>query len=161
MRQQKEVEISSDWRLLRKLTQKRLVESLENAGLNKAIDAYVLAWKCYQALYAPRQEKATRKLARPSDEVWDNIAKLYNRDRNQSQPECNGTTIEKWLVATAKATRAYLYPNMASLNATTGDNSGEFQDMLPQLRQESLLSEIVVQEEIAEKNHSKIKLTMH
>ncbi len=151
LRQQKEVDISTDWRLLRKVTQKRLVESLENAGLNKAIDSYVLAWKCYQALYAPRKEKGTRKLARPDDALWDNIAKLYNSDRDRSQPECNGATIEKWLIACAKATRAYLYPKMASLNATSGDNNGEFQDILPQLRQESLLSEIVVQEEIAER----------
>jgi RNA polymerase sigma factor (sigma-70 family) len=155
LRQQKEVDISTDWRLLRKLTQKRLVESLENAGFSReAIDCYVLAWKSYQALYAPRKEKGTRKLARPDDAVWESIAKLYNSDRNQlSQPapECNGTTIEKWLIGCAKATRAYLYPNMASLNATSGDNTGEFQDILPQLRQESLLSEIVAQEEIAER----------
>ncbi len=165
LRQQKEVDISTDWRLLRKLTQKRLVESLENAGLNsETIPRYVLAWKCYQANYAPRQEKGTRKLARPDDKVWENIAKLYNSDReahaprayrlsqiSQTEPECSGETIETWLLACAKAVRAYLYPNMTSLNATAGDNSGEFQDILPQLRQESLLSEIVVQEEIEER----------
>lgn len=162
LRQQKEVDISTDWRLLRKLTQKKLVESLENAGLNLAINSYVLAWKCYQAMYAPRKEKGTRKLARPDDAVWENIAKLYNQERlTQSQPgpECNGATIEKWLIACAKATRAYLYPNMASLNATTGDNSGEFQDILPQLRQESLLSEIVVQEEIAERKSQQSQIS--
>lgn len=156
LRQQKEIDISTDWRLLRKLTQKRLVESLENAGLNReTIARYVLAWKCYQANYAPRQEKGTRKLARPDDKVWDNIAKLYNSVRlsqiSQTEPECSGETIETWLLNCAKAVRAYLYPNMASLNATAGDNSGEFQDILPQLRQESLLSEIIVQEEIEER----------
>ena len=164
LRQQKEVDISTDWRLLRKLTQKRLVESLENAGLNpQAIESYVLAWKCYQALYAPRKEKGTRKLARPDDAVWDNIAKLYNHERRTqlSQPgaESSGETIEKWLLASAKAVRAYLYPNMASLNATSGDNSGEFQDILPQLRQDSLLSEIVVQEEIDERKSQQSQIS--
>ncbi|NJL79093.1 MAG: sigma-70 family RNA polymerase sigma factor [Richelia sp. SM2_1_7] len=164
LRQQKEVDISTDWRLLRKLTQKRLVESLENAGLNaQTIESYVLAWKCYQAMYAPRQEKGTRKLARPDDIVWQNIAQLYNRDRHSqlSQPgvECSGETIEKWLISCAKAVRAYLYPNMASLNATSGDNSGEFQDILPQLRQESLLSEIVAQEEIAERKSQQSQIS--
>ena len=156
LRQQKEVDISTDWRLLRKVTQKRLVESLENAGLNpQNVQSYVLAWKSYQALYAPRKEKGTRKLSRPDDAVWESIANLYNQERQtqlaQPGPESNAETIEKCLIASAKAIRAYLYPNMASLNATTGDNSGEFQDILPQLRQDSLLSEIVVQEEIEER----------
>ena len=156
LRQQKEVDISTDWRLLRKVTQKRLVESLENAGLNpQNVQSYVLAWKSYQALYAPRKEKGTRKLSRPDDAVWESIANLYNQERQtqlaQPGPESNAETIEKCLIASAKAVRAYLYPNMASLNATTGDNSGEFQDILPQLRQDSLLSEIVVQEEIEER----------
>lgn len=156
LRQSQEVDISTDWRLLRKLTQKRLVESLENAGLNpETVARYVLAWKCYQANYAPRTEKGTRKLARPDDTVWENIAKLYNDERGSQishrEAECSGETIEQWLLACAKAVRAYLYPNMASLNATSGENSGEFQDTLPQLRQESLLSEIVVQEEIEER----------
>lgn len=162
LRQQKEVDISTDWRLLRKVTQKRLVESLENAGLNRAIENYVLAWKCYQAMYAPRKEKGTRKLARPDDAVWESIAKLYNKERltlSQSGPECKGETIEIWLKACASSIRAYLYPNMTSLNATTGDNGGEFQDILPQLRQDSLLSEIEVQEEIQERKSQQSKIS--
>ncbi|MEM1395761.1 MAG: sigma-70 family RNA polymerase sigma factor, partial [Cyanobacteria bacterium P01_H01_bin.150] len=164
LRQQKEVDISTDWRLLRKVTQKRLVESLENAGLNSQnVQSYVLAWKSYQALYAPRKEKGTRKLSRPDDAVWESIANLYNQERQtqlaQPGPESNAETIEKCLIASAKAVRAYLYPNMASLNATTGDNSGEFQDILPQLRQDSLLSEIVVQEEIEERKSQQSKIS--
>ncbi|MGB3636037.1 MAG: sigma-70 family RNA polymerase sigma factor [Rivularia sp. (in: cyanobacteria)] len=163
LRQQKEVDISTDWRLLRKVTQKRLIESLENAGLNpQIVERYVLVWKSYQALYAPRKEKGTRKLAKPDDAVWQSIAQLYNQERKtqltQSGPECKGETAEKCLVACAKAIRAYLYPNMTSLNATTGDNSGEFQDILPQLRQDSLLSEIEVEEEIQERKSQQSKI---
>ncbi len=163
LRQQKEVDISTDWRLLRKVTQKRLIESLENAGLNpQIVERYVLVWKSYQALYAPRKEKGTRKLSRPDDAVWQSIAQLYNKERHQlsqSGPECKGETAEKCLVACAKAVRAYLYPNMTSLNATTGDNSGEFQDILPQLRQDSLLSEIEAQEEITERKSQQSKVS--
>lgn len=164
LRQKKEVDISTDWRLLRKLTQKRLVESLENAGLNpQAIECYLLAWKCYQALYAPRKEKGTRKLARPDDTVWQQIAQLYNRDRHsqlsQAGAEVNGETLEKWLVNAAKAVRGYLYPRMASLNATSGDNSGEYLDILPEQRQDSLLSEIVVQEEIEERKSQQSQIS--
>ncbi len=163
LRQQKEVDISTDWRLLRKVTQKRLIESLENAGLNpQIVERYVLVWKSYQALYAPRKEKGTRKLSRPDDAVWQSIAQLYNKERHQlsqSGPECKGETAEKCLVACAKAVRAYLYPNMTSLNATTGDNGGEFQDILPQLRQDSLLSEIEAQEEITERKSQQSKIS--
>ena len=84
LRQQKEVDICTDWRLLRKVTQKRLVESLENAGLNpQIVERYVLVWKSYQALYAPRKEKGTSKLSRPDDAVWQSIAQLYNKERHQ------------------------------------------------------------------------------
>ncbi len=163
LRQQKEVDISTDWRLLRKVTQKRLIESLENAGLNpQIVERYVLVWKSYQALYAPRKEKGTRKLSRPDDAVWQSIAQLYNKERHQlsqSGPECKGETAEKCLVACAKAVRAYLYPNMTSLNTTTGDNSGELQDILPQLRQDSLLSEIEAQEEITERKSQQSKIS--
>ena len=164
LRQQKEVDISTDWGLLRKLTQKRLIESLENSGLSpQSIEFYVLAWKCYQVLYAPRKEKGTRKLARPDDIVWENIAQIYNRDRHsqlsQAGAEVNGKTLEKWLVYAAKAARAYLYPRIASLNATTGENSAEYLDILPELRQDSLLSEIVVQEEIEERKSQESQIS--
>jgi RNA polymerase sigma factor (sigma-70 family) len=44
--------------------------------------------------------------------------------------------------------RAYLYPNMTSLNAPRGeDNAGELQDILPQLTQQSYISEIIASEE--------------
>jgi RNA polymerase sigma factor (sigma-70 family) len=70
-----------------------------------------------------------------------------------SGAESTAETIEKMLVASAKAVRAYFYPNMASLNAPTGDgdSGGEFQDILPQLRQESLLTSIIASEEQSER----------
>ncbi|MBD2775809.1 sigma-70 family RNA polymerase sigma factor [Iningainema tapete] len=165
LREQHEVDICSNWRLLRRLTQKRLVESLQNAGLSAdTIERYVLAWKCYQAQYAPKQITGTRKLERPDDAVWHAIAQLYNLQRHtQLSPagaECNGETIEKWLVACAKAARAYFYPNVSSLNAPRGDDdSGEFQDILPQLRQESLLTEIVAQEELQERKSQQSQIS--
>ncbi len=166
LRQQNEVDICTNWRLLRRLSQKRLVESLQNAGLSAdTIERYVLAWKCYQSLYAPQQSTGTRKLARPDDAVWTAIAQLYNfqRQTQLSSPgaESSPETIEKWLVASAKAARAYLYPNMASLNAPRGDDDsgGEFQDFLPQLKQESLLTEIVAQEELVERQSQQSEIS--
>jgi RNA polymerase sigma factor (sigma-70 family) len=165
LRQQQEVDICTNWRLLRKLTQKRLVESLQNAGLNaQIIECYVLAWKSYQALYAPQQATGTRKLPKPDEGTWNAIAQFYNSERHTqlSQPgkEYNGETMEKWLVACAKAVRSYLYPNFSSINATTGDgDGGEFQDILPQLRQESLMTEFVVQEEVVERQSQQSQIS--
>lgn len=165
LRQQKEVDICTNWRLLRRLTQKRLVESLQNAGLSAdTIERYVLAWKCYQALYAPQQATGTRKLTRPDDAKWSELAQLYNSDRytQLSQPgtECNGEIIEKWLVASAKAARAYFYPNFSSLNApSSDDNSGEFQDILPQLRQESLMTEMIADQEVVERKSQQSQIS--
>jgi RNA polymerase sigma factor (sigma-70 family) len=156
LRQQKEIDICTNWRLLRKITQKRLVESLENAGLRATeIACYVLAWKCFQARYVPQQPTGTRKLPKPDDATWDAIAKMYNSQLH-SLPnpgkESSKETMEKWLVAAAKAARAYLYPSYTSLNAPRGDEgSGEFidnlADNLPGLKQESLLSEFIAEEE--------------
>jgi RNA polymerase sigma factor (sigma-70 family) len=104
-------------------------------------------------------------LARPDDAVWTAIAQLYNfqRQTQLSSPgaESSPETIEKWLVASAKAARAYLYPNMASLNAPRGDDDsgGEFQDFLPQLKQESLLTEIVAEEELVERQSQQSEIS--
>lgn len=157
LRSHNEIDISTNWRLLRKLTQKRLVESLQNVGLSgETIQRYVLAWKCYQALYAPQHPTGTRQLSKPDDSTWIAIAQLYNSEHHTqlSQPgmECNPQTMEKWLVACAKAVREYFYPSMASLNAPRGnDDSGEYQDILPQLKQDSLMTEIIAQEELLER----------
>jgi RNA polymerase sigma factor (sigma-70 family) len=165
LRQQNEVDICTDWRLLRKITQKRLVESLQNVGLSAdTIERYVLAWKCYQSLYAPQQPTNTRKLTRPDDATWKAIAQLYNFQRNTqlSQPgaESSIEAIERWLLACAKAARTYLYPNMTSLNAPKGDDdSGEFQDILPQLKQESLLTEVIAQEELLERQSKQSEIS--
>ncbi len=169
LRQQQEIDICSNWRLLRKLTQKRLVESLQNVGLSaNTIQSYVLAWKCYQSLYAPQQATGTRKLPKPDEATWQAIAELYNSERYSqlSVPgaECSGAMMEKWLVACAKAVRDYFYPNVASINASTGDedSSGEYQDILPQLRQESLMTEFVAEEELKDRQsqHSQISTVL-
>jgi RNA polymerase sigma factor (sigma-70 family) len=165
LRQQNEIDITTNWRLLRRLTQKRLVESLQNVGLSAdTIERYVLAWKCYLSLYAPQQPTGSRKLARPDDATWQAIAELYNSQRSTqlSQPlsECSAQTIEKWLLSCAKAVRAYLYPNLTSLNASVDDdNSREFQDILPQLQQESFLTEILAQEELADRQSQQSQIS--
>jgi RNA polymerase sigma factor (sigma-70 family) len=151
LRQRQEIDICTDYALLRKLSQKRLVESLQQAGLSQEkIASYVLAWNCFKTIYVPTQATATRKLTAPDQETWNAIANLYNQQRLQ-QPgvkESQAETIEKWLLACAKAARAYLYPTSISLNTPkSGENAEEFLDSLPETATPSLLTEIIAQEE--------------
>jgi hypothetical protein len=65
LRQQKEIDICSDWSLLRKLSQKRMMEALVDAGLDpETIESYVLAWNCLKTIYVPDRPSSTRKLAK-------------------------------------------------------------------------------------------------
>lgn len=152
LRTQGEVDICTNWRLLRKLSSKRFVESLQNIGLGvETIASYVLAWKCFLAQYVPQQATGTRKLPKPTAATWEAISKMYNTERHTlSHPgwECSPETMEKWMVACAKAARTYLYPNFTSLNAPRGDEgAGEFLDNLPEMKQDSLLAEFIAEEE--------------
>jgi RNA polymerase sigma factor (sigma-70 family) len=150
LRQRQEVDICTDWGLLRKLSQKRLVESLHHAGLAPdATHRYICAWSCFKTLYLPIQATATRKLPPPDRATWEAIAAQYHRDRpSPAEPTVTPETIEKWLLACAKAARAYLYPSLISINTPKpGQDGGEFLDDLPQATQTSLLSELIAEEE--------------
>ncbi|NJL61538.1 MAG: sigma-70 family RNA polymerase sigma factor [Methylacidiphilales bacterium] len=165
LRSQNEIEICTNWRLLRKLSHKRLVESLQNAGYGAdMIPSYILAWRCYMELYAPEQPTGTRRLPKPDEATWKAISQLYNLERHTQLPvpgkESNPQTIEKLLVTCAKTVRSYLYPNMTSINAATNaDSGGELQDILPQLQQESLLTEMIAAEEKNERRSQRQQIS--
>lgn len=158
LRQKQEIDICSEWSLLRKLSKKRLRESLQNAGLSPdIIEQYVLAWFCFKNLYVPERASPTKKLSKPSPETWSAIADFYNQER-QTQltnptDKVDPLTLEKWLLASVKAARAYLYPNVTSINQPKpGYDSGEIGDSLVGEIDESLLSEMIVEEETQERN---------
>ena len=153
LRQQQEIDICTDWGLLRKITQKRVVESLESIGMNsKIVERYVLAWKCYQTLYTPTST-GTRKLKQPSLKTWETIATFYNKERlielPPNTPECSAEIMERWMLAAAKAVRNYSYPTSISLNAPRGnrDNSRELIDDFLEYQQTSPISQIIAREE--------------
>ncbi|MBE9201163.1 MULTISPECIES: sigma-70 family RNA polymerase sigma factor [unclassified Nodularia (in: cyanobacteria)] len=146
LRQLREVDICTDWGLLRKISQKLLDESLQNAGLSpETINAYIWAWQCFKNLYIPQKSANSRQLSPPDPEIWHAIATAYNTQNTQ---QVNPQTLEKWLLNAAKAVRKYLYPTPDSLNICKGgENSGELLDYLTGREQESLIDEIVAQEE--------------
>lgn len=150
LRQRQEVDICTNWALLRKVSQKRLTEALQNAGLsNSSIAAHILAWTCFKTLYVPTQETATRKLPRPDDQTWAKIAALYKSESSQAvSPE----TLEKWLITCANAARAYLNPALVSINTPKlGQESGELLDDVPESQRESLLADLIAEEEANER----------
>lgn len=150
LRQRQAVDRCTHWALLRKLSQKRLVEALQNQGLSPEIDRYVLAWQCFKSLYVPVQATATSKLPRPDPDTWEAIAQLYNQERLSQLivpgPSQSPEVLEQWLLSSAKAARLYLYPAIVSLNAPKpGWESGEFQDDL--IAGELPLPALIAQEE--------------
>lgn len=153
LRQRQEIDFCNDWALLLKVSRKRLVEALTHAGLGAdTIAAYVLAWKCFESSYLATKPAKGGPLQRPNEETWMAIAQLYNSHRQTQLTapggECSPATLEKWLLECAKRARTYLYPQIASLNAARlGQESGELQDDLPDATHESLLQDLIVQEE--------------
>lgn len=108
LRQRHEVDICTDWGLLRKISQKRLQEALQSAGLSADdIRAYILAWNGFKTFYVPTNAGTSRKLSRPDDRIWEAIATAYTAQSNQ---QISIPTLEKWLLTAAKAARKYLYP---------------------------------------------------
>ncbi|MBU7583331.1 MAG: sigma-70 family RNA polymerase sigma factor, partial [Nostoc sp. TH1S01] len=156
LRQRQEVDICSDWGLLRKTSQKRLVESLQNAGLSpETIRAYIVAWNAFKTLYVPSKASNSRQLSRPDDSTWEAIAKFYN---SQTTQPANSPTLEKWLLNAAKAVRKYLYPTPDSLNVSPGGDDGvELLDNLPGT-QESIINEIIAQEEAQARTQQKAEI---
>ena len=153
LRQRQEVDVSTDWALLRKLSHKRLEQSLEHLGLSKeTIAFYLLAWNCFKNIYVPTQASSTRQLKPPDPGTWSAILTLYNAQRqgirHPPEPEVSAQTLEKWLVACAKAARSYLYPPLTSINIQKpGQDSGEWLDNLPQLQGETPLTNLISLEE--------------
>lgn len=155
LRSRQEVSFCSDWGLLLKLSRKQLREALQTAGFTPVrVEQYVLAWKCFEAVYLPRKAPGLRQLAAPDRETWMAVAQRYNSQRQQLDApgdEISPELLEKWLLDAAKRSRAYLYPAIGSLNTPKpGYDDGEVQDDLADSR-DTLLTELIAQEDKQER----------
>ena len=164
LRQRQEADICTDWALLHKLSRKRLVESLQHTGFNsQIIENYVLAWECFKELYAADDTKI-RKLTKPDAKTRLAITHLYNLQRlslsSSTTPAAIPEILEKWLEQCAKAARTFLYPTVVSVDAPIKkQESGNLLDTILTGLQESLLTEIIAQEEAANIEEQRIQLT--
>ena len=158
LRQQKEIDICSDWSLLRKLSQKRMIEALANAGLDSdVIERHILAWNCLKTVYVPERATSTRKLPKPEPETWLAIAELYNRERQtqleQPAETVTAESVEKWMLICVKAARSYLFPNVTSINQPKpGYDSGEIAEFIVGEVDDSLLTDMITDEEVAQRS---------
>lgn len=157
LRQRQEANLCSNLGLLRRVSKKRLLEALKQAGLaSSAIAQYQLAWMCFNALYVPTQT-GNNQLPAVDRSLWLAMTDLYNLERRKqldgSVPTSNPETIERWLNQCATWVRAYLYPPVESLNIPKAglESSSERQDDLTDPLQESLLTALVLQEERQER----------
>jgi RNA polymerase sigma factor (sigma-70 family) len=161
LRQYSEIDIATDWSLLRKLSKKRLENALENAGFpQKEIKSYLLLWNCFKTIYAPHQAKVTQQLPPPSPTTYEAIIQLYESESiNQlGQKDTNLTPVkaEKILKLSAKSARSYLYPKTSSLNITpVGQDSGEIIDNLPSINPSRMMEIIAQEEELERKQQQK------
>ncbi|MEM8674644.1 MAG: sigma-70 family RNA polymerase sigma factor [Cyanobacteria bacterium P01_G01_bin.67] len=164
LRQKKEIDICSDWSLLRKLSQKRMSEALTNAGLEQGVvEQYILAWNCFKTVYVPERASTTRKLPKPDPESWQAIATLYNQERQtqlqNSSPAVTVANLEKWMIICVKAVRSYLFPNVTSINKPKpGYDTGEIVDSIVGEVDESLLTDLIAEEEARDRSQQQTDL---
>lgn len=152
LRQQHEADLCTNLGLLRRVSKRRFVEALRQAGLSaSAIAHYQLAWVCFNALYVP-QQTGTKPLPQVNNHLWQATTTLYNTERrnqlDSAIPDCNPELMERWLNQCAGWVRTYLYPPLESLNVPKSglESKEEWQDDLTDPLHESLLTQLINQE---------------
>lgn len=149
LRQQHEVNISSDWGLLRRLSQTQLTQALLTAGFVQT-SAPILVWKCFRAECSPTPGRSVRGLLAPTETQLDAMVNRFNRERyrllaeNDAKDETSLATSDfaipdfattdidakqllAELIQLATIARNYLTPTITSLNQPQYDDSGEEQ----------------------------------
>lgn len=159
LRQRQAADLCTNWALLRKTAKKRVIESLENAGFSATeIAQYRLAWTCFKALYVPTQT-GTARLPEPDSQLWSAIANLYNTERQNvvpATPSCTAQMIEQWLNKLAVSIRTYLYPPLESSTPQSEQSEKEFE--LPDRASESLLTDLIAQEDDRARENQQIQV---
>ncbi|NMF86318.1 sigma-70 family RNA polymerase sigma factor [Nodosilinea sp. P-1105] len=118
MRQQHDVNICSDWGLLRRLSRVQIRRSLEAAGVTQT-EAAILLWQCFKAVCQPDPRRSVRALPPPTAEQLAQMVARYNRLRVQLSPiplRLEGEELGVKLQQIVEAARAHLVPKVTSLN---------------------------------------------
>lgn len=153
LRQRNKAASHSDWSLLRHTTDKLLKKALQNHGLSEQdIESYLLLRDCFRKIYHPETPKANKQLSCPELETFQTITQTYNQERlgqlSNSGTKLNLNDIEVRLKEIAQAIRNYYAPVMISLNnPLSQEGVGEIQDIIPSSETESLLENLIREQE--------------
>ncbi|NEP63737.1 MAG: sigma-70 family RNA polymerase sigma factor, partial [Symploca sp. SIO2G7] len=136
LRQQQEVNISSDWGLLRRLSQTQLTQALLTAGFIQT-ETPILIWQCFKAICIPEPGRTSRGLSAPSQAQLVAIGNRFRLHCYQSKnpgasAEFASCDVEPeqllaQLIQLATIARSYLTPTITSLNQPYYDDSSEDQ----------------------------------
>jgi RNA polymerase sigma factor (sigma-70 family) len=154
LRQRRAIDVCSDWALLRKMSQKRITEVLQYAGIGAdELAQYRFAWVCFKTIAVPMQ-RPTGAIA-PSEAagtvMWQTIADLYNSKASPQLgrliPALTPEQLESRLKRLTRWIREYCYPTVDSLNKIKpGQEQGEIQDSLADPVATSLLAAAIAAE---------------
>jgi RNA polymerase sigma factor (sigma-70 family) len=118
LRQHQDINICSDWGLLRRLSQAQLQRSLWAAGSHKT-EPHILVWQCFKAIYTPDPRRSVRALSPPHLEQFAQMTERYNQLRLQFSPPLPQLEIEALVDSldySIQATRTHLTPAFISLD---------------------------------------------
>lgn len=163
LRNQHEVDLCSDWALLRKISQRRLETTLTEVGFHKnQIDEHILAWTCFNNVFSPTKNTGIRQLSEPDPSTWQQITDLYNRQRHQAleanSPAYTPSQLQNRLEKCTKLLRESFCPTLGSLNIPKSNQADkEVIEDLPDTSQ-SFLNEMIEVEEKQDRQQQSTKL---
>ncbi|MEA5463438.1 sigma-70 family RNA polymerase sigma factor [Leptothoe sp. PORK10 BA2] len=165
LRQQNEINISSDWGILRRISQTQLTQAIQAAGFVQ-IESYILLWQCFKNVCVPDPNRSARGLPPPSTEQLEAIAKRYHHSHSLSPagvstPQDNRTMdshnmgpqvvdtqqLSMELSNLAALARAYLTPSVTSLNQPQYDDQPGEEQLDALTSTSNPMSELVASEE--------------
>lgn len=162
LRRRREVDLCSTWGLLVKLSRKQVQEALANAGLSEQdIIAYRLLWQSLQQHYHPTKLQSQRQLAAPSAETLAQVAIDYTQAclvASIPQEALIPDQMIQRLQTIAQHVRAYLYPNVRSLNVTYADSEDDWLSNLPDWEDQTPMTNLVAEEEGLERHDRQSQL---
>ena len=102
----KDLEGDSHTGVLRKLTKKKLQETLQKAKIKESdFSNCLLAWQCFKEIYAPTKIAGNRQLQPPDESQLKAMAELYNQRRKTQELPIDWQKIERLLATISTAVR--------------------------------------------------------
>jgi hypothetical protein len=110
-------ERSSDWGLLRKLSQSRQKQYLQQIGGLKGnnLEQYLLVIKCFNLIYKSTSQEKNKSLKPPSEQHFREVSKEYNflvTNKGKNLSSLNGKECENIILNSIKFARQYCSPSM-------------------------------------------------